>query len=142
MKRLILTAAALLFVPFFFAPFAMAQSDRDGDGLFDDDETSVYGTDPDVPDTDGDGPDDGQEVFDGTDPLTPNGGAPPAANAPANPAINQCSLDGGVWNASLNRCDILPQGVPVNERPADSVISECSLNGGVWNTDLGRCDIL
>jgi hypothetical protein len=32
----------------------------------------VYGTDPDNPDTDGDGSDDGQEVYDGTDPLSPN----------------------------------------------------------------------
>jgi hypothetical protein len=46
--------------------------DRDNDGLFDDDETDVYFTNPDVPDTDGDGPDDGQEVFDGTDPNDPN----------------------------------------------------------------------
>jgi thrombospondin type 3 repeat protein len=45
--------------------------DRDGDGLFDNDETDVYGTDPDNPDSDGDGVDDGQEVFDGTDPATP-----------------------------------------------------------------------
>jgi hypothetical protein len=45
--------------------------DRDGDGLFDDDETDVYGTDPDNPDSDGDGVDDGQEVYDGTDPAMP-----------------------------------------------------------------------
>ena len=45
--------------------------DRDGDGLYDDDETDVYGTDPDNPDSDGDGVDDGQEVYDGTDPATP-----------------------------------------------------------------------
>jgi len=45
--------------------------DRDGDGLFDDDETDVYGTDPDNPDSDGDGADDGQEVYDGTDPSIP-----------------------------------------------------------------------
>ena len=42
------------------------------DGLFDDDETNVYNTNPDKADTDGDGPDDDQEVFDGTDPLDPN----------------------------------------------------------------------
>lgn len=46
-----------------------AQSDRDGDGLFDADETGVYGTDPDNADTDGDGIDDGEEIFNGTDPL-------------------------------------------------------------------------
>jgi hypothetical protein len=56
-------------------PVHAQRPDRDGDGLYDDDETDVYGTDPDNPDTDGDGSDDGQEVFDGTDPLTPNGGA-------------------------------------------------------------------
>jgi Bacterial TSP3 repeat len=53
---------------------AAQRPDRDGDGLYDDDETDVYGTDPDNPDTDGDGIDDGQEVFDGTDPRTPAGG--------------------------------------------------------------------
>jgi hypothetical protein len=46
--------------------------DSDGDGLYDDDETDVYGTDPDNPDTDGDNVDDGQEVFDGTDPNDPD----------------------------------------------------------------------
>ncbi len=57
---------------------ALAQRpDRDGDGLFDDDETDVYGTDPDNPDTDGDGDSDGLEVYNGTDPRTPHGGAPP-----------------------------------------------------------------
>jgi hypothetical protein len=43
--------------------------DRDGDGLFDDDETDVYGTDPDNPDTDNDDVDDGKEVWIGTDPT-------------------------------------------------------------------------
>ena len=46
--------------------------DSDNNGLFDDDETDVYFTDPDDPDTDGDGSDDGQEVFDGTDPNDPD----------------------------------------------------------------------
>jgi hypothetical protein len=63
--------------------------DRDGDGLYDDDETDVYGTDPDNPDTDGDGDGDGLEVYNGTDPLIPNGGEPPppsSAPPPAAPA--------------------------------------------------------
>jgi hypothetical protein len=54
------------------APVPGRPNDRDSDGLFDADETNVYGTNPDKADTDGDGPDDGQEVFDGTDPLDPN----------------------------------------------------------------------
>lgn len=45
--------------------------DTDQDGLFDDDETDVYGTNPNKADTDGDGRDDGQEVFDTTDPNNP-----------------------------------------------------------------------
>ncbi|MES2475564.1 MAG: family 16 glycosylhydrolase [Verrucomicrobiota bacterium] len=55
-------------------------TDRDGDGLSDDYETNTgifvsgtdTGTDPDLPDTDGDGYKDGEEVLNGTDPLVAN----------------------------------------------------------------------
>ena len=43
--------------------------DTDEDGLTDDDEVNVYGTDPELFDTDGDGVGDGDEVEAGTDPL-------------------------------------------------------------------------
>jgi hypothetical protein len=60
------------------AAIAAQRSDRDGDGLFDDDETDVYGTNPDVFDTDGDGVGDGEEVYLGTDPLrSPTTGCAP-----------------------------------------------------------------
>ncbi len=36
--------------------------DTDGDGMPDDDETDIYGTDPNNADTDGDGISDGDEV--------------------------------------------------------------------------------
>ena len=36
--------------------------DADGDGLFDDDETDIYGTNPNKADTDGDGMNDGDEL--------------------------------------------------------------------------------
>lgn len=44
--------------------------DSDGDGLYDTDETSVYGTSASVFDSDGDGVGDGQEVYNGTNPLS------------------------------------------------------------------------
>ncbi len=47
------------------------QTDRDGDGLTDSEET-VLGTDPDDPDSDDDGYSDGQEIDDGTNPLDPD----------------------------------------------------------------------
>lgn len=49
-----------------------ADLDDDGDGLFDVDETGVYGTDPLLYDTDGDSIDDGHEVDEGTDPNNAN----------------------------------------------------------------------
>jgi hypothetical protein len=61
---------------------ARQRPDRDGDGLFDDDETDVYGTDSDNPDTDGDGTGDGEEIYNRdnglggpSDPLKPPGAA-------------------------------------------------------------------
>ena len=55
--------------------------DTDEDGLFDDDETDVYNTDPDEYDTDDDGYSDGEEVFFGTDP-TDSDDAPDDTNRP------------------------------------------------------------
>ena len=46
--------------------------DTDGDGLTDNQELDLYGTDPDLMDTDGDGLHDGEEVALGTDPLIPD----------------------------------------------------------------------
>jgi lysophospholipase L1-like esterase len=72
-------------------------SDSDGDGLSDYLETVKYGTDPNNPDTDGDGCTDGQEVAEGTNPLDPtshschggteeggNGGSPNGPGWPGN----------------------------------------------------------
>ncbi len=64
---------------------AAARPDGDGDGLFDDDEVDVYGTDPKAADTDKDGVSDGQEVFDKTDPKVANNGGANPGNGGANP---------------------------------------------------------
>lgn len=56
-------------------PGGMTRADSDGDGLFDTDETGVYGTNPYVYDTDGDGSGDGEEVYYGSDPRTAGGSA-------------------------------------------------------------------
>jgi hypothetical protein len=63
---------------------AWQRPDRDGDGLYDDDETDVYGTNPDVYDTDGDGTGDGEEIYNRdnglggpSDPLVNTNAAPP-----------------------------------------------------------------
>ena len=61
---------------------AQRRPDSDNDGLYDDDETNVYGTRPDVFDTDGDGVGDGEEIYNRdqgfdtpyNDPLTPGDG--------------------------------------------------------------------
>jgi hypothetical protein len=54
-------------------PSDVAQADSDGDGLFDADETGVYGTNPYVYDTDGDGSGDGEEVYYGSNPRAAGG---------------------------------------------------------------------
>lgn len=46
--------------------------DADGDGLIDYDEVHLFGTNPNLADTDGDGMSDGAEVLAGTDPLQPS----------------------------------------------------------------------
>lgn len=80
---------------------AVAQPDRDGDGLFDNDETSVYGTNPDVADTDGDRTSDGEEVFYGSDPKIP--GATERPDTDGDGLFNQDETD--VYGTNPNKPD-------------------------------------
>ena len=58
-------------MPAFVVDEFHADLDDDGDSLSDIDETSVHGADPLRRATDGDGLDDGAELYNGLDPLDP-----------------------------------------------------------------------
>jgi len=62
---LVLTVAVLAWA----GPIRAAELDSDNDGLTDEAETTIYHTDPQGPDTDGDGFNDGDEVGQGLSPL-------------------------------------------------------------------------
>ena len=63
----VLTAAQIVEA---MGPTNLSDGDQDGDGLSDVDELDVYGTDPEDPDSDSDGMEDGAEVNAGLDPLS------------------------------------------------------------------------
>ena len=89
--------------------------DTDGDGLTDDDETNIYGTDPNDPDSDDDGLDDGEEVAFGSDPNMfdtdrdgysdlveqQNGTDPYVRDDPDGPGYDP-STDSGVFNLDID----------------------------------------
>lgn len=66
-KYLSILAIFLIFLP----AVARAAVDSDGDGLSDEDEIKIYHTDPNNPDTDGDGYNDGLELRNGYSPYNP-----------------------------------------------------------------------
>jgi len=71
MNRLLIVLLVMGLIGSFILPVALAVIDTDQDGLTDEDETNIYGTNPLLWDTDGDGCSDGEEVDYGTDPLNP-----------------------------------------------------------------------
>lgn len=68
-KKLFIVLSMWILVP--LISFAQNISlDTDGDGLSDEDETSIYFTDPNNPDTDGDGYNDGKEITNKYSPIS------------------------------------------------------------------------
>jgi hypothetical protein len=128
---------------------AAQRDDRDGDGLFDDDETGVYGTDPDNPDSDGDGSDDGQEVYDGTDPLTPQGGAGCDAGLTDCGGIcvdlvndrNNCGACGAACAELVNCWESNCGGIPDDPAPlaCGAGLTECTGACVDLNSDVNNC---
>jgi hypothetical protein len=129
---------------------ARQRPDRDADGLFDDDETGVYGTNPDVFDTDGDGVGDGEEVFLGTEPLTsPPGGSAPVlcaqqgqSCAAAECCVGFCDQDelcGCVGDGG--ECAFIGTGGCCNGQPcnANGFCGACGLFGAPCNADAECC---
>jgi hypothetical protein len=104
---------------FFHREFALVQAaqrlDSDQDGLFDDDETGVYGTNPNLFDTDRDGTGDGEEIYNRdnglagpNDPLTPAGGggaACPAGQFDCGAGCTDLSRDAGNCGTCGLACD-------------------------------------
>jgi hypothetical protein len=106
------------------------RSDRDGDGLFDDDETEVYGTNPDVYDTDGDGTGDGEEIYNRdnglggpSDPLVNDNAAPPPPN------------DDGDFCPDCGLQDEIPQG-DYYDQCVSQGLTECPTATGGFCTNL------
>ena len=85
---------------------AAQRTDTDGDGLFDDDEVQVYGTNPDVYNTDGDGVGDGEEVYYGSDPLAADSYAGLVGNG------NDVSLGANPDDGAIDIADTGPIGPP------------------------------
>lgn len=101
-------------------PAYAERPDSDNDGLYDDDEVDVYSTDPSNPDTDGDGSDDGQEVYDGTDPLSSSGSLPTPADVPPppQPLGDRTVVFEITGNGTVYSIDFDPAGAKVGENTA------------------------
>lgn len=120
---------------------AAQRPDRDGDGLFDDDETDVYGTNPDVYDTDGDGVGDGEEVYVGTDPLTNPAPAPApgGGECPPEGCVDVVPLPEGGLNPDMARVDCSPGLHNCGSYCAN--VSQDAANCGICGWDCGNRDL-
>lgn len=107
------------------APARAAQRlDSDQDGLFDDDETNVYGTLPDVSDTDGDGVGDGEEIYNRDNGL----GGP---SDPHTPDSGQTSCPAGLTDCGGSCVDLLSDTFHCGDCDVfcDNIIGPICVNG-------------
>jgi hypothetical protein len=95
-----------------------AQPDSDGDGLYDEDETAVYGTNPNARDSDGDGLADGDEVFEGTNPLVADVAAPVRFDSDADGLFDNDET--GVYGTNPNVYDTDGDGIGDGEEVASN----------------------
>jgi len=129
--------------------------DSDNDGLSDDDERYIYGTNPYNADTDGDGRSDGEEVLSGTNPLIADSArALTLTNAANNDVtvfiafLGGLTGNGGVYTAQdfqnlgcdvyrSDRCSLI---IPKRTSKTLNLNKGCiNLSGGLDNEPMGPC---
>ena len=131
-------AATLLLGLSFVAPPVAAQADADGDGLFDQDETGVYGTNPQVFDTDGDGSGDGEEVYLGTNPLAANA-APAQADSDGDGLFDLDETS--VYGTSAYAYDTDGDGIGDGQEVYNGT-NPTVADGIIFAPDPGQCNVL
>ncbi len=119
---------------------AAQRSDRDSDGLYDDDETNHYGTNPDVWDTDEDGASDGAEVYYGTNPLV-RGAACPAGQADCGAGCIDIASDPFNCGGCGSICDLVVGPICQNGGCTGSTAptSYCRVVGARCDSDTQCC---
>lgn len=111
-----------------------ATLDSDGDGLSDDDERDKYSTDPNNPDTDSDGLNDGLEVETGTDPLDPDTDKGGIRDGVEDANLNG-QVDDGETDPRVKDGDEIPKPEPAPEPEPEPEPDPDEDHDGVENPD-------
>ena len=114
-----------------------APVDSDGDGLYDEDEQYIYGTDAFAYDTDGDGSSDGEEVFYGTDPLAADAGGGARADGDGDGLYDQDET--AVYGTDPTLFDTDGDGAGDGEEVFNGTDPRSGLDGGGAGGAAGEC---